>query len=348
MQLRKKLKLHSGRRLTALLLTAAILAGLFLPASFPVESEAALLGKTITMKACRKLAILNSTDYESAEDTVASKQAAYESAVKALKVKEKDMKTFRWSPLLSFKFPTSPDFAQASEFQYKPIGLTYDIRVAQHNLQDKTFAIAEKVNNLYVEIVVLQETIEFNERRAKALEEGLAKNRAKLKLGEANQSDVDKQEKNLETVNNKIAGDRRTLEADLQKLSKMINLDVTTGYRFEKPFVEATIERSSLAAITQYTLDRDEGYYEACVKSTTARAELQINSSLMRNKYGGDYNMIGGYVQTALNGGSINKKAFKAQYKSFVDKIDSYWKGKKRILFIKIPRLWFKGSMDGT
>ena len=77
----------------------------------------------------------------------------------------------------------------------------------------------------------------------------------------------------------------------------------------------------------------------------TSRTELTTNASLMKNHYGGDYNMIESYVSTALAGGDVNKKAFTKQYKAFLTKIDSYWQGKKRIcLFIKVPRIWFKGS----
>ena len=311
----------------------------------PAEVHAA---RMLTLRACRSLAIQNSLDYENAEDKIESKQAEYESAVKSLKLKEVSMRQFRWSPLLSFKFPTEPNFEEASEFQYKPVALQYDIKVAQHQLQDKTFEISEKVNNLYVEIVVLQETIAFNEKRVEAVNTGLKKNRAKLALGQANQSDIDKMESQVKSLTNKIAADRRTLEADLKKLSGMVGMDVSTGYKFEKPFVEATIDRSQLEALIKYTEDRDEGYYEACVNEVSAKAELTTNAKLMQNKYGGDYNKIATYVKSSLNGNSVNKKAFKNDYKAFLNKIDSYWEGKKRILFIRIPRLWFKGSMDGT
>ena len=311
----------------------------------PIKAQAA---NKLTLKAARSLAIEASTEYESAEDKIIAKQSAYDSAVKSISVKQKDMSTFRWSPALKFKFPTEPNFAEASEFTYKPIALSYEINVAQHQMQDKIFAINEKVNTLYCEIVVLQETIAFNQRRLKAVGDGLAKNQAKLRLGQATQADVDKLEKQQESVNNKIAADQSKLDADLKKLQKMINLDVTTNYTFEKPYIEATIDRSVLDGLIQYTEDRDETYYEACVAETTARAELTTNADLTRNKYGGDYNIISDYVNTALNGGAVNKKAFKKSYKSFLEKIDSYWKGKKRILFIKIPKLWFKGDMAGT
>ncbi len=344
-------KLNRAKRALALTMTVIWTASLLMPIIPGSQAQAAgalPVQKTLTMKGARSLAIENSDAYDSAETAVESKKANYESAVKAINLKEKSMKQFRWSPLLSFKFPETPDFSEASEFQYKPVALQYEISVAEHKLQDKTFEISEKVNNLFVEIVVLQKQIAFNESRLTTYEEGLAKNQAKLHLGQASQADVDKLEKKVESTKNKVASDRRTLEADLKKMTDMIKIDVTTGYNFQKPFVEATIDRDSLDALMKYTEDRDEGYYEACIAESSARAELNTNAKLMRNKYGGDYNRIASYVNTALNGDSINKKAFKKDYKSFLDKIDSYWNGKKRILFIKIPRLWFKGNMDGT
>ncbi len=336
------------KRITAMLLACAMLICTPVADGFTLEAYAAP-NKQITLKACRLLAIQNSLEYENAEDAIASKQAEYESAVKAIRLKQISMSQFRWSPLLNFQFPTSPNLAEASEFQFKPVAIQYDIKVAQHNLQDKTYEIGEKVNNLYVEIVVLQETLDFNERRVEALNDGLSRNQARLRTGQATQADVDKIQKKLDSINNKISSDRRTLEADLQKMSKMIGMDISTGYSFEKPFLEAEINRDQLDALIQYTEDRDETYYEACIAETTARAELNTNWGLVKKKYGRDSNMIGSYVSSALNGNTINKRAFKKDYKSFLEKIDSYWKGKKRIfLFVKIPRLWFKGSMDGT
>lgn len=328
------------------LVLAIVLFGSVFAVLPPVETYAAQ--KTLTLKAARKLAILNSDAVEGAEDAIESKKAAYDSAVKSLRVKEQNMRQFRWSPLLSFKFPTSPDFAEASEFQFKPVALQYEITVAQHQLQDKKYQASEKLNNLFVDIVTLQETIAFNEKRLESAKTGLKKNQAKLKIGQANKSDVEKIEKTVESLTSKVATDKSTLTNNLQKLSTMIGMDVTTGYKFEKPFVDAEIERKQLAALIKYTEDRDESYFEACVNETTARAELVTNSGLIRNKYGGDYNRISSYVNSALNGQPVNKKAFKADYKSFLEKIDSYWGGKKRIVFIKIPRLWFKGAMDGT
>lgn len=330
-------------------LTAAVTAAVlcFTGIAFPADCRAA--DKVMTLKTARGLALANSDSYESAQMSVDSKEAKRDSALKSLKLKQKNMSTFRWSPLLNFKFPTKPDFSEASEFQFKPLQLASDIDVANHKVQDTVFVVNEQVNNLYVDIVTMQETLAFNEQRLETLQDGIAHNQARVKLGEATQADVDRQQKKADTLTNTIAANRRTLEADLKKMSSILGLDVTTGYTFEKPYVEAKITRDSLPALIDYTEDRDQTYYEACAAATTAKAELNTNYNLMKSKYGGDMGMISSYVNAALNGQDISARAFKKSYKAFLDKIDSYWQGEKRIfLFIKIPREWLKGDLDGT
>ncbi len=259
-------KLNSKRRAMAAIMAVLCAASLLSSVSISITAEAAVpKPKKLTLNAARALAVENSTDYESAEINLESKKAAYESAVKAVTLKEKSMKQFRWSPLLNFKFPQEPNLAEASEFKFKPVAKQYEISVAEHKYQDMIFEINEKVNTLYCNIVVLQETIAFNETRLEATKDGLAKNEAKLRLGQANKSDVEKLEKKVESLTNKVASDRRSLEADLKKLSDMVGFDVSTGYTFEKPFVEATIERSHLEPLIKYTSDRDQTYYEACI-----------------------------------------------------------------------------------
>ncbi len=307
--------------------------------------------RPLTMKAARALAVEESMEYFQAEQTISSKQAALKSAQKSIKLKQKNMSTFRWSPLLSFKFPTKPNEAEAFEFQFKPVSIQAEIDEAVHKLTDIKLSTYETVNKLYVDIVVLQRTIEFNEYRIQVLEEGLARNKARLLTGEATQADVDSISKKLDSTKETLANKKRSLSADLRKLSDKVGTDVSTGYSFETPFLEASIPRQQLPSLIQYTLDRDQTYYKACLDETTARIDLNTNYKLMANHYGSDINMISSYVSMALNGQQLKgsaQKGFKKDYDAFIERIDSYWQGKKRILFIKIPRLWFKGSLDGA
>ena len=305
----------------------------------------------LTMKAARALAVEESTELFQVEQTISSKQAALKSAQKSIKLKQKNMSTFRWSPLLNFQFPTKPNEAEAFEFENKPASIQFEIDEANHKLTDVKLGIYEEINKLYVDIVVLQKTIEFNEYRISVLEEGLARNKARLVTGEATQADVDSISKKLDATKETVANKKRSLAADLRKLSDKVGTDVSTGYSFETPFIEASIPRKQLPGLIQYTLDHDQTYYKACLDETAARLTLNTNYSLMRNHYGGDINRISGYVAQSLAGQKLKGsalKGFKKDYDAFIEKIDSYWQGKKRIVFIKIPRLWFKGALDGA
>ena len=308
--------------------------------------------RTMTLSTARSLALQNSDKYESAENSISSKEAARDSAIKGLKAKKKNMSTFRWTPLLNFKFPQKPNFDQESKFQFKPIQLENDVRIAEHKKRDVVFDVYLDINNLFVNIVTAQENLKFNESRAESLRDGIKHNKARLKQGLANQADIDRQEKKLTTLENTIAADRRSIEANLKKLSDALDMDVSTGYTFERPYVEAKIDRSALPFLKEYTADRDEGYYETAMAATTAKAQLNTNYSITRNFYGSDTNIIASYVKQALNGQKISSRAFKADYKKFLDKIDSYWRGNFYLwiplwLVIPIPKEWLKGSLDG-
>lgn len=305
----------------------------------------------VSMSTARALALEESTEYFQVETQIETKKANLDSAQKAIKLKQKSMSTFRWSPLLNFKFPTKPNEAQAYEFQFKPISIQGEIDKATHKLTDTKIGIFEEINNLYLNIVLTQKKIDFEEKRLVAYEDGLARNKARLLTGDATQADVDAVSKKLDASKNNLSTHKRSLTADLEKLSNKLGTDVSTGCRFDVPFIEASIPRSVLDAFIQYTLDHDQTYYEACLNDTSARVSVVTNFSLMSRQYGGDINRVSNYVTLALNGvemkGSL-QKAFKNDYKAFLERIDSYWQGKKRILFIKIPKLWFKGSLDGT
>lgn len=312
----------------------------------PMECEAAG-AKTLTLTLAKKLAVANSASYEKVESQLAVKQASLSQAYRSIREKQKNMSTFRWSPLLSFKFPTKPDLSEAYEFQFKPIEIQSEIDSLKHQLTDVVLEEYEKVSTLFVDAVVLDESIKFNEKRLAVFEEQLVKDKAKLKLGEASQSDIDILNTNIISLQNKIAADRRSYEQSKKKLSDAVGMDVTTGYSFVNPFVSAEISRSQLQDLTQYTLDHDQSYYDVCMAESTALISLRTNYNLMNGQYGSKMNYISGYVNQVYAGNKVNKKAFKSAYEVFLQKIDEPWQGKKKILFIRIPKEWFKGAISG-
>ena len=75
---------------------------------FLISSEGAE-GKTLTLSQAVALATGVSREYKTTRSKIFLKQAEYEEAVKSIALKKKNMATFRWTPLLSFKFPEKAD-----------------------------------------------------------------------------------------------------------------------------------------------------------------------------------------------------------------------------------------------
>ncbi len=301
----------------------------------------------LTLSMAKASGLANSPKMEKLESELSVKEVSLQQALKSIKVKKKNMSTFRWSPLLSFKFPEKPDLTEAYEFEFKPIQIQAQIDTVRHQMTDQTLEVYEEISNLYVKIVVLQDQVAFEQERLDSMQETLDRNQARYKLGQATQSDLDTMERQVKTLGDKIASDQRNLTASKKKMSDLIGMDVTTGYTFVNPMVDARIERSSLDALTDYTLAHDETYYEVSLDATTSLLSLRTNYQLMEGQYGGKMSYISDYVNQVIAGQKISQRAFKQQYEAFLTAIDKPWQGNVRILFIRIPKEWFKGKLSG-
>lgn len=328
---------------------AAVLVPVILIASFSRTAPVyAATKKIMTLATVKSMALSESMDYTKVISKLSLKEIGYKQAVKALKLKKKSLTTFRWSPLLNFHFPEKLNFDQESEFALKPVALQAEIDELKHKLNDTVFEVYRKASTLYVELYSLQESIDRKQKQLASLEKNLTRNKARLLLGQALQKDVDAISGKINNIKSSLATEQRTFEKDKEELSDMIGLDVTSGYYFRTPLTDAQIPRQILDDLVSYTLANDQSYYEAKLDTSVALLNLQTNYRLMSGHYGSDINIISSYVTMAMNGEKIKGNAFKSAYDRFLDKIDSYWQGKKRILFIKIPKLWFKGSLDGV
>lgn len=344
----KKVHRTGRKRVLAMVLSLAVIGG-NLVASKQLDTNAQV--KTLyKMDQARTQAYRNNSKLEQLESKLETKEVQLTQAVKTIQMKQKNMSTFRWSPLLSFKFPTKPDLAEAFEFQYKPISIQYEIDVIKHQITDQKFEIYQQVNSVYLEIVMLQEEIELNEQKLEAVNKAIAKSKVKLLTGQATQEDIDTMNSKRNSLESKVTSASRNL---ISKKKRLVNLTgnnaIYNDYRFENPLVEADMKRSEvLEKLIQYTLDNDQMYYEAKIAEQSAYMQLTTNYNLMSGQYGNKMSIIQSYYNQALNGEKINAKAFKQAYKEFLKVIDEPWNGSYRIIFFKFPKVWFKGAIDGS
>lgn len=325
----------------AMLAVFAVVSGM---TSIPVQAAQ----KTISLKKAQDMAISNSAKYRKILNKIEIQEIKYATAVKSIKMKQKNMATFRWTPLLSFKFPEKPTLADEYEWQYKPLQITCTINALRHQLNDERLASRETVSLAYVETYICQEKIAFYDESLEKAKKTLQKNTVRLALGEASQADIDKMQQKINRLTTDISLQMRTFEAKKSQLSKLICLDVTSGYLFQNPFVGADIPRSVLEQLVQYTLDNDQAFYETKLETSLSLESLNMMKSMMRNQYGNKMNGIEPYIQQALQGDTIDSSAFKKDYNRMLKDIDAPWDGHIRILFIKINKEWFKGAVAGS
>ena len=304
--------------------------------------------KTLTVEAARKMALADNDTYTGFQNKLTLAKVQYDQSVKSLRLKEKNQRTFRWSPLLSFHFPEKPDLADEYSYTYKPLEMQSKIDKLEHQLNDCAYGIYEKVELEFIKVYVLQERISFNEDRVKTYETTTAKNRVRLLLGQANKSDIDAMEKKVKTLNNTLASDKRKYESEKEKLSDLVGVDVSLSYQFASPFADADLPRDQLDQLISTTLDQDDSFYQTKVDTANGLLALNINYNLMKNHYGSKMNLIDSFVTQARNGKKLDSAAFKLRYNELLNKVDEPWQGKKKILFIRFPKEWLKGAIDGV
>lgn len=305
-------------------------------------------GRSLNVAQARSMAMAGSKSYKKLKNKLILAQVKYQEAVKSIRLKKKNMATFRWTPLLSFKFPEKPDLAEAFEFTYKPLQIQSEINSIKHEMSVVKYDVCESVGNKFTEVYTYQETITFYEEQLASGEETLRRNQARLLVGEANVSDIEAIEKSLNSIRNKLAGVMRNFEKTKKKLGEMIGLDVSSGYEFRNPYVETGMTRSDLDKIRQSALDQDHTYYEAKVNTQLQRISMDTNYSLMRGQYGQKMNRLDPFINAARNGGKTDSDALKAEYDKMLEDVDAPWQGNIKILFIKIPKEWFKGQISGV
>lgn len=314
----------------------------------PPQAVLAVGKNTIDISVIKSAALYQSAAYEQVENKLELAQAKYVQSVKKLKLKEENQRSFRWSPLLNFKLPEKPDLADEFDYTYTPLALQSEIDQLEHERGDTVYAVYEAVELNFVEAYRLQEMIAFNEERLDAARRTLQKNRAGFAIGQAKESDITAMEQKVDRLEKTIAADMRSLSAVTEKLGNQTGLNLSS-YTFVSPYVDAKMDRQMLESLIEYTLDHSDTYYKAQCAAGNALLALGTNYDLMKKQYGAaNMSLIDTYVNQVKNGEKVSTRAFKSAYNRLLTAVDDPWRGNFKILFIRIPKVWLKGAIDGV
>ena len=191
------------------------------------DTQAALNSRTFSLEQAQRMAISSSSDISKQNNQIILKQMKYVEAVEGIRAKVKNLRSFRWSPLLSFKFPQQLDLTEEYDLNVKPLTIQTEIDTLRHGLDDLKYEITHKANQQYFEVYLLQETTAFTQDRLDDAKTQLERNQAGLRTGKATQSDVDRAQKSVDTLAKSLSTQLREFENDKTKLSELIGVDVT-------------------------------------------------------------------------------------------------------------------------
>lgn len=333
------------KKILSLALSISLLLGIF---STVGTSEVQAAGKKLTVEQVRNMAVANSADISKKQNELILKQTKYLEAVDTITAKVKNKQTLRWSPLLSFQFPQPLNMVDEYNVSTKPLILQSEITVAQHNLDDLKYDMLGKVSNEYVKLYNTNEKQKFTTTRLQISKQELERTKAKVLRGQATQSDVTDMEKSVEKLNDELGTLGRDLEAGKKELTDLIKMNVTSGYDLENPLQVLNLPRSELKAVTEYTLDNDQGYYEAKLAKSVALMTLESYESLLNKKFNTEMGLIRPYITAVKQGSDVDFAAFKITYKQMLKQMDEPWNTTWNFWFFSFPYEWFKGEVDGT
>ena len=140
----------------------------------PSAEVSAALPKSLLLEQAQNLAVSNSSDITQKSNEIILQEMKYVEAVDGIKAKVKNLRSFRWSPLLSFKFPEQLNMTEEYELNVKPLTLQAEIDTLRHEMNDLRYQAIADASIAYTDAYILQEKIAFNEERLASAQEQLA------------------------------------------------------------------------------------------------------------------------------------------------------------------------------
>ncbi len=310
--------------------------------------EAGAADKALLIEQARLMAISNDDEIKRHHNEIILKQMKYLESVEEGRAKYKNKSSFRYTPLLSFKFPEPFTMSETFEIEVEPLTLQVEVRTLQFELNDLRYKALAEANQNFLDVYISQETIAFEEEILESLKVELKRVEGRVLTGEATQNDVEVLQSSIESSESALAEMKTDFQKQKEALTETIGIDVTSGYVFRNPLEELDLPRTELESVVQYTLENDYMVYEANAQVSVAYLNLTSYETLMRNQYGGKMDIIQNYVNMAKLGMEVDYTAFQTAYDQFLINIDAPWDKSIRILFFTFTLEWFKGEISGS
>lgn len=304
--------------------------------------------KTLTMSQAVNYAQDVSKDYRNKQNSKVTKKIQLMQAIDAVKDIRKKESTVRFSLLFNIQMPEKHALPKEIDLLMNIPKIETEIKGITKELENIKLSTKEETETCFIDVYGCEQKCKFNQSILNEMNKRLAKMRFQQKSGIASQKDISSLENKIKTQETKVSGLLQTFERQKEKLSEIVNFDVSTNYLFTNPMQKVDIDRNYLNKIIDYSLNNDLTLYKAQNEENIARKNVDELYNVYNKKWGGIVKRIESEVHKDT---PIDFDQFLDKYNDLLVDIDKPWSGDYtiKLLFIKIniPKAWFKKELDG-
>lgn len=341
----RKYSIDMGKSIRRLALTMAVL--LLWNGAVPGMVSVAA-DRTLTLSQAVSYARQANTDRKQKNLEITLKELELKQAMESVRAIRKDKATIRYSLLFNIKFPENLNLTEEEELTLKAPDIELEIRSLNREIQDIQLQSESDTATAFIEAYALQEEIRTSQAQYDQLKQEVQVMTAKVRTGKVKKEDLQSLMNDETNLKNSLAGNKQKYEASKGKLSRLMGMDVSSGYLLSNPLNTYMVPRSQLETAVNYTLERDYSVYMKKSIFDAAQGKVNLIHGLFKSKFGSKYAPLEGYV----NAEDLDYSYYMRLYEDMLKKLDAPWDPVIRLFFLffvlEIPFEWFKGELSGT
>lgn len=326
--------------------TLVLVLALVLPG--PAASKGAAFPQVLTLSRAVSSAVDTSYAIRKTKREIKLKNIELKQAIQAIKDIRWKESTIQFSLIFDLTFPKPHALPKEMELVMKVPKIQAELDALNRKLEYSEYNAVMTAKTAYFNVVEVMESCSLQEKRIADAKSTYQRLNGDYVLGRASKDDVDEIKNSIPDLEKGYRSNLLRLENNKKKLSKIMNADVSNGYTFSRDFSKLQLERSQLAGITGYALNKDYNVYQTGLTRKISETEV----ATLRNIYSSRWGALVSEIESEIaKNGPIDFLTFQDKYDEALESIEAPYAGyySIQILFItiNIPKEWFRSEYSG-
>ncbi|MCD7738836.1 MAG: TolC family protein [Lachnospiraceae bacterium] len=305
-------------------LTAAVLAVALIMGSPAVQAQAVSMDTddSLSLENSLKLALASDSDYQSLSNELAVQKKNLRQAVSDAGGSEKE--DWDWSVLLKVTLSEGQSLEEYYSTMTQTTLQQAEVTLAQAKLNSRKYELESEIAGYYIQIMTDQERILVQEELLEDKNTVLTKTKALVKSGQADSSDEESAQDEVDDLTGDIQADQDDLQTAIEGLTSLTGEEVSDDAALTGVEVDDSLWEGNLEELTDWAIENDEEYLTAWKDCLESLLSLWSDYTVLNEEYPIP-DSIFEYIVSAAAGETIDTDAFYDEY-------TAYWEERKAAL----------------